>query len=346
MNLHKGISIILCCYNSSRLLPETLKALSLLSLPEGHPVELVIINNASTDDTGKMALREWKRNNTPYPMHLYQEEKPGLIFARKKGLKESRYPFILFVDDDNRPDKNYLVEMAVIFERYPDVAALGGENEAIFESEKPPWFQKFEHSYAVGKPVENFGEPPEIGLFGAGLCIRREAYDLLIEKGFESRLVGRTGKSLSSGEDYELCKALKIAGWDVFFSPKLKLKHYITTSRLNWEYLRKLNRGISRSIIWFLAYEYWIAKLKYPQKATTDLRFSWIYLLLKKTLKKAWLKTMIMLRPKFRQEGSAEIIEYERTATVVNDLLVQRKDFIKFKHQIGEARWNILNKEK
>lgn len=346
MNPSKGISIILCCYNSSRLLPETLHALAGLKLPDGHPVELLIIDNASTDATGEVAFAKWKNLGVPYPMHLHREGKPGLIFARKKGLKESRFPYILFADDDNRPDQNYLVEMVSVFENYPKAAVIGGINEAVCEGDKPVWFHKFEHSYAVGRPAESFGEPPEIGLFGAGLCMRRKAYDQLIDLGFESRLVGRTGKSLSSGEDYELCKAFKIAGWDVLFSPNLKLKHYITSPRLSWEYLRKLNRGISRSIIWFLAYEYWIAKIQNPGKSATEIRFSWFYLLMKKTLKAGWLNTKMIIWPKHKTEGSPTIIEYERTMILIGDLLKRRKEFGQQKREIGQAPWNIRNQQK
>jgi glycosyltransferase involved in cell wall biosynthesis len=346
MKSQKGISIILCGYNSSRLLPETLKHLAHLKLPEGYPVELVLVDNASTDETGKVAAELWQKYKTPFPIYIHHEEQPGLMFARKKGLQESKYAFILFVDDDNWPDENYLLEMVSVFMQYPNAAAIGGANEAVFETSEPEWFHRFEHSYAVGQPAKEFGEPDEIGLFGAGLCLRREAYDDLVNNGFRSRLVGRTGKDLSSGEDYELCKALKIAGWDILFSPQLKLKHFITTSRLNWEYLKKLNRGISQSIIWFLAYEYWIAKVKNPATKTPDIRFSWFYLLLKKMMKSFILKLKTAFGPGFQKEGSMAVFEMERTNILIRDLIKNRKAFILLKKEIGRAKWNKRNQQK
>lgn len=340
----KGISIILCCYNSSRLLPETFRHLSAVKIPGRYPVELLVIDNASTDNTGNTATLLWQKYNVPFPMHVKRESKQGLMFAREKGLRESKYPLILFIDDDNWIDRNYLVVMAEIFEHYPKVAALGGKNQAVFETSKPVWFDRFKHSYAVGEPAGDFGEPKEIGLFGAGLCLRRKAYNQLVSNGFKSRLVGRTGESLSSGEDYELCKALKIAGWDILFSPKLKLQHYITSPRLNWEYLRKLNKGISRSIIWFLAYEFWIEKSKNPKNKIPDLKYSWVFLITKKFMKAKLLKLKMAIRPKLKNEGSPTIIDMERTQITIDDLFKFRNKFTQFKKEIGNANWNIINK--
>lgn len=343
MTHSRGISIIMCGYNSSRLLPDTLNQLAKLRLPQGFTVELVLVDNASTDNTAQVASETWEANGAPYPMRLFREDRQGLIFARKRGLTESRFGYILFVDDDNRPDENYLVEMVSIFENSPDVAVAGGINEGVFESEKPDWFDDFEHSFAVGRLADDYGEPEEIGLFGAGLCLRREAWNELVNHGFESRLVGRSGKSLSSGEDYELCKALKIAGWEVLFSPRLKLRHFITAPRLNWKYLLKLNRGISHSIICFLAYEYHIAKIRNPGSQLPLIRLSRPYLLAKKSVKTAILKLKLSLNPKLKSQGSTTLVEYQRTRIVIADLLQKGKEFRKLKSDIGKAGWKGIH---
>jgi glycosyltransferase involved in cell wall biosynthesis len=340
----KGISIILCGYNSSKLLPETLRHLALLTIPDHYPVELVIVDNASTDQTSETAKLLWQKFEAPYPMHLHREEKQGLIFARKKGLQASKYDLILFVDDDNWLDESYLIEMTGLFEKFPNAAVMGGFNEAVFETREPFWFSQFQISYAVGPHARDFGEPDEIGLFGAGMCLRRAAYDDLTSKGFKSRLVGRSGETLSSGEDYELCKALKIAGWDILYAPQLRLKHFITKPRLNWDYLRKLNRGISHSMVWFLAYEYWIARSRKPAKGLLFLKYSWIYLVIKKAAKANLLRLKLAINPGMRQEGSPAIIALERTQITVQDLIKHRLQFTALKKEIGNARWNLKNR--
>lgn len=335
---NKGVSIIMCCHNSSSLLQNSLKHLANLDHPENLPVELIVVDNASTDDTAELAIAKWEEFGKPFPIKILTEKTPGLIHARKTGIQNSSFDYNVFVDDDNWLDKDYLVHVNNTFEKYPHLAAVGGMNEAVFQDEKPSWFDDFKHSFAVGSLSDKEGEPKEIALFGAGLCIRRNAYNQLVENGFKSHLTGRSGKVLSSGEDYELVKALKIAGWDIMFNPKLRLKHYITDNRLNWNYLKKLNQGISKSILVFLAYEYWIYKHKKSEKFV-DLRFSWFYQVIKKYLKKNLLELNLFISPKKRGEGSTVLIALERAKIVASDLWKNKKQFVRLKKEIGKSAW-------
>lgn len=339
MSYPDGISIIMCCYNSSALLKQTMLHLAAIELPEDWPVELIIVDNASTDDTRELAADYWIKAGEPFTLEMHSEPKQGLIYARQKGLNVSRFEFILFVDDDNWLSAGYLTHLQQLFKKHPTVAAFGGLNTPVFESEKPFWFDAFQHSYAAGRLADGFDEPREIGLFGAGLSIRRTALDELYQAGFRSMLVGRTGKALSSGEDYELCKALKLAGWQIIFAPTLNLKHFISSGRLDWRYFRKLNQGISQSIMVFMAYEYWIEIHRNAKPFWTAVRFSWLYLMIKKGIKSSLLKTLLIINPELSKEGSTVLIDYERTKVVVNDLFLKRKEYIELKKRIKNAAW-------
>jgi glycosyltransferase involved in cell wall biosynthesis len=335
----EGVSIILCCYNSSKLLPTTLKYLAGLLMESQLPMELIVVDNASRDDTAQIAQSLWVQYGAPFTAKVVREEKPGLIYARHRGLKESRYAYLLFVDDDNHLQNDYVREMLAIFRSYPTVAATGGLNTPVFETAKPDWYSKFQHSFATGRLAEHFGEPHEIGLFGAGLCLRRSALDSLYGNGFKSQLVGRKGESLSSGEDYELCKALKIAGWDIVFAPQLRLDHLILDHRLKWSYFRQLNIGISRSVIFFLAYEYWIERAESKTKWITDLKYAWSAMLVRKWLKAIVLRGKIFFVPGSRSEGSVLLIKYERAFTVALDFWRKQKEYVGLKKEIQNAVW-------
>lgn len=339
MNHPKGISIIMCCYNSSALLEQTIQHLAALELPEGWPVELIIVDNASTDDTPEFAATRWRNTGEPFTLEIHSEPKQGLIYARQRGLEVSHFEFNLFVDDDNWLASDYLTHLQQLFTKHPSVAAFGGLNTPVFESEKPFWFDTFQYSYAVGRLAEGFNEPREIGLFGAGLAIRRTALNQLHHEGFKSMLVGRSGNSLSSGEDYELCKAMKLAGWQIIFAPELKLKHFIAARRLNWDYFRKLNQGISRSIIVFMAYEYWIEMQRGANPFMASIKYSCFFLLMKKWIKSLLLKALMMVNPDLSKEGSSVLIDYERTKIVVNDLVMKSNEYIALKNKIKNAPW-------
>ena len=339
MNLN-GVSIILCCHNGEALLKETLKYLSQLIIPESTSVELLFVDNASTDNSAKTALDLWNKYSNPYPFKFLSESKPGLVFARKKGIENSQYDLLLFVDDDNWLAPEYLQQMRMAFTRWPKAGAIGGYNRPVFGSTEPFWFKEFKFSYAVGKLAVVEGTPMEVGLFGAGLAVKKEALNDLYAKGFESKLIGRNGKSLSSGEDYEFCKALKIAGWDIIYSPEMKLQHFIPERRLTWDYYKRLNRGISRSIIYFLVYDYWIIKEEGSGKKIIPwIKYSWLFQTTKKWIKVIYLKMVILVYPKNKKEGSKTLMEFERTQIVATDLIYKVKEYRGLKKAIRKARW-------
>jgi glycosyltransferase involved in cell wall biosynthesis len=339
-----GVSIILCTYNGKAFLAETLKHLARLIRPASTPVELLFIDNASTDGSARAAEKLWEQYSNPYPLKLLPEPQPGLVFARKKGIENSQFDLLLFVDDDNWLAPDYLQQIFLACARWPNAGAIGGHNTPIFETSEPFWFKDFNFSYAVGKLAKAEGAPVETGLFGAGLTLKKKALIDLYEKGFESRLVGRNGKSLSSGEDYEFCKALKIFGWDIIYCPEMKLQHYIPAGRLLWDYYKKLNQGISQSIIYFMAYDYWIEKDNSGNKLKTWLKFTWLFQTIKNWLKVLYLKVAIIANPEYCSEGSTVLMELERTRVIAIDFIQKRKDYVALKRTIRDAGWRKQNR--
>jgi cellulose synthase/poly-beta-1,6-N-acetylglucosamine synthase-like glycosyltransferase len=93
-----GISVIICCLNSVSKLLVTLAHLEAQE-PPAAPWELLIIDNESTDGSADFARRDWKSDRIP--LRVVEEPRLGVRFARERGLSESRYPFLAFVDDDN-----------------------------------------------------------------------------------------------------------------------------------------------------------------------------------------------------------------------------------------------------
>jgi cellulose synthase/poly-beta-1,6-N-acetylglucosamine synthase-like glycosyltransferase len=162
-----------------------------------------------------------------------------------RGFLESRYDAVSFVDDDNWMAPNWVRLVAEILATRPEVGALGGLSEPVCERPPPPWFEHFPTLYAVGAQGERAGDVTESRgqLWGAGLTIRRSAWAGLERAGFRPSLLGRRGRALSAGEDSELCLALRLAGWRLWYDPRLRLCHYLPASRLDWRYLRRLHRG-------------------------------------------------------------------------------------------------------
>jgi len=247
-----GLSIVVCCFNSAERLPETLAHLTRLQI--NAPWEVLIVNNASTDNTAKVAEAYAAR----LPLCIVNEQKPGLTQARHRGLREARYAILGFIDDDNHVPPDWGANLLRVFAEHPRVAAAGGPISEVCEIEPPWWFEKFKGNYTIWAPHET-ARVVNHPLCGAGLGIRKAAWAQLRAKGFVSLLSDRKGGALSSGGDFELCYAFMLAGWQLYYDPALQIRHFIPKSRLNWDYLCRLNEGFGRQSVVLDSYA---AKLK------------------------------------------------------------------------------------
>jgi hypothetical protein len=148
------------------------------------------------------------------------------------------------VDDDNWLAPDWVETAARVMEAHPAVGALGGLSQAVFEAPPAAWLEPFKALLAIGPAGVAGGDITQAPglLWGAGLVVRKEAWLRLERVGFVPALVGRAGAALSTGEDTELCLALRLAGWRLWYEPGLRLQHYMPAGRLSWAYLRRLHR--------------------------------------------------------------------------------------------------------
>lgn len=231
---------MICCYNSENTISEVLEHLFRQKNTGDFPWEVIVVDNASTDRTASMAREAWRRDDVG--LKVVFEGEPGLSHARRKGLAIALYPVIVFVDDDNLLCEDYLARAHMIMTSHPDVGLAGGLGIPRTTGDRPGWFKANESAFAVGPQAEGLGYLPakRTYLHGAGVVMRKEAWERLTTNGFEFLLSGRKGKALSSGEDSELTYAFRLAGYALWYDPGLKFEHMIPDKRLNWSYIVKL----------------------------------------------------------------------------------------------------------
>ena len=80
--MSKGISIIIACYNSEKVISTTLEHLQNQKNYEGINWEVIVIDNNSTDKTSIVAQENWDRNPI-VPLRIINENKIGEANARK-----------------------------------------------------------------------------------------------------------------------------------------------------------------------------------------------------------------------------------------------------------------------
>lgn len=239
------ISIVICCYNSADVIADTLRSINNQRCRNGQNIEIILVDNGSNDST-KETADNFVRQSVPYfKYRSVTEQNRGLSHARLCGFKESSGEFVIMCDDDNRLAPDYTDNALNVMSSHPDCAAAGGFGHAISSVKFPDWFETYRKSYSTGPQAEEAGDVTELPgyVWGAGMVLRRSSIDELFGSGFRSLLSDRKGEELSSGGDVELCYALRLAGYRIFYEPSLRFDHFIRPSRLRWKYLRKLYRG-------------------------------------------------------------------------------------------------------
>lgn len=257
-----GVSVVICCYNSTANLPATLAHLAKQSVRAQW--EIVLVDNNSSDGTGQSAKHYWDENGVAdVPFISVLEKQPGLSYAREAGVKASQYELVIFCDDDNWLEADYLDKAYSIVSGNPDIGILGGLNTAVSDVAFPTWFAEMQHAYACGPQANADGLVERQHVTGAGMVIRKELLSTLKAIGFKSLLTDRKGKELSSGGDSEICFAALMLHFKVVYFPELKLQHYIDERRLNWRYFIKMLLGHARASYTLQYYQYEVNNTQY-----------------------------------------------------------------------------------
>jgi GT2 family glycosyltransferase len=115
------VSTIVITYNAKDDLKECLESLEKQAYKEK---ELIVVNDASTDDTLNF-LKQYK-NQTSMEMKVISNERNlGVAGARNVGIQHAAGDIIAFMDSDCVADQNWVLELVKGFKQ-KDIVAVGG----------------------------------------------------------------------------------------------------------------------------------------------------------------------------------------------------------------------------
>lgn len=259
-----GVSVVIVTYNGSGRLTPTLTHLAVQKNIDFN-FEIILVDNNSSDNTSKKAEQLWSDLNAPFPLKIVNELQPGTMYARERGINESKYRYMLYCDDDNWLCEDYVAIAYNTITKHEQIAAVGGKGIITYEKgfNVPKWMENYEHNFGTGAQGKKDGDTTDDKgcLYTAGTILDLKWLDQLYALGFESTLKGRDGKTLVAGEDTELTLAIKLIGGKLYYSSKMTFKHYMPSSRINWVYLKKLWFGFGLAdIIISPYYNYFYSK--------------------------------------------------------------------------------------
>ncbi len=239
-----NFTVVIPAYNGAKRLPKVLSRLLEQTGIEQCKWEIIVVDNNSSDHTAELIKsyqKNWIGNSS---LRYCLETQQGIAFARQKGVNEARGQLIGFLDDDMIPAPDWVAQAIAFGKEYPQAGAYGGQIHGDFEEDPPKDFARIQSFLAIR---ERGTQPklyePEILVLppGAALVVRKPVWKAHVPE--KLALLGRLGKSMLSGDDYEVLIHIHKANWEIWYNPQMHSYHQIPKSRLEKDYLIKLARG-------------------------------------------------------------------------------------------------------
>lgn len=335
--MKKGISVVICSYNSEQRIKKVLGCLLEQKDHDKIAWEVIMVDNASTDNSVAIAKQIWKHPRVP--LHIISEPKQGQSYATRTGIKNAVYDIIIMVDDDNYVSSNYISRAYEIMEAHPEVGIAGGRGVGVFEEEPPAWFKDFEQALAIGPQADSEGYVDDRRgyIYGAGSIIRKPVYDYLISNNFKLMLKGRIGKSLVAGEDSERSHAFRILGYKLWYDPSLEFGHQMPAARIDWKYIRQLYKSFGRASAYHGLYE---EILKNPKDLRSfvaqNMFLSILYALYGVLLA---LTSYILILMAGSDVGKSKVIRFDYTWGRLTELIINTNKVKRYRKRLKQAEW-------
>jgi glycosyltransferase involved in cell wall biosynthesis len=243
------VCVIIATANRAPDLRDTLTSLAEVRQP--GQIELLVVDNCSTDDT-RMVVEDAARHY-PFPLRYLYEGENGKYAALNAGIAGSTGRVIAATDDDARFEKDWL-ERAVDGLTRHDCDFVGGRVLPIWGGPKPAWLAERNglHDKVIalldhGDRVREFGHGISWPL-GVNVAYRRSVFERV---GLFDNRLGRKSGTLRNQAQREWHLRARTAGARGFYLPDMVVHHLVSASRLEKQYFRRWLywHGISRAIL-------------------------------------------------------------------------------------------------
>ncbi|MBN1878412.1 MAG: glycosyltransferase family 2 protein [Anaerolineae bacterium] len=113
------VSVIMPAYNRAHLMTEAMDSVFVQTY---RPIELIIIDDGSTDDTARV-VEEWHqdhKHDAEFEVHYFRQENKGCAAGRNSGLLLSRGEYIQFLDTDDKLSSRKIADQMACARKHPD----------------------------------------------------------------------------------------------------------------------------------------------------------------------------------------------------------------------------------
>jgi glycosyltransferase involved in cell wall biosynthesis len=310
------ITICIVSFNGKNRLARTLSCIANLIIPSNVKLQLVFVDNASTDDTSAFVTSFSIEHLKQISLILKRLEKNNLGEARRFAYKDLITDFVITCDDDNEFPTDYLLNGLYYFEKNPQIGVLGAKGIVCNdENPIPSWFEEFAYFYGCGPQAKQTGNvfPIRNVVYGAGMWHRHDLLKKAFELGFYSFADSRNGDKLGGGEDGEVCWAIKFLGYEIWYVDDLVFLHRLNNSKFTVEYRDRLLPSLSS----FKSIYANVHNRIYRGEISTEVRLFW--------LKECFYHFNYLLQEYLKRSNNKE--EIKRTIYCIKSLIKERGDY-------------------
>jgi len=217
------VSIIIPNWNGAAHLPACLNALRAQRRPAGQDFEVVVADNASTDDSLKLMARDY-----PEVRVIRLEQNRGFTGACNAGLRVAQGEYLILLNNDTEAAPDWLAEVVAAFERHP---------EAGIVASKMLLFDRRNILHTAGDLFKTDGTPGNRGVWQEDCGQFAEGYVFSANGGsaaYRRAMLDQVGllddDFFFSCEDVDLAWRAQLAGWKAVYAPRAVVYHKLSAS--------------------------------------------------------------------------------------------------------------------
>lgn len=201
--------------------------------PPEHGWKLLIVDNASTDDT-ESVLRSFEGR---LPLFYLRVAVPGQNLARNRGLSAVEGDLVVFADDDAVPHPDWLTRMRSAADAHPEFGIFGGEILPRWEVPLEEWLVEsvpLAPCFALTDPAWEEGPIRSDFVFSPNMAVRSKIF----EAGYRfNETIGPRPGSYAMGSETELTRRLNAAGVRAWHVRNATVEHIIRAHQVTPEWI-------------------------------------------------------------------------------------------------------------
>lgn len=247
------LAVVICTYNRSASLLETLRSLYDDGYSGPAPIDIVVVANNCADDTlARLAAFRAAHPQTLLRLSWLEEARPGKSYALNTAIEHTDHDVLCFIDDDQVVEPGFLRQLMEGIDAYPEDDIFCGRIWPAWDGKEPSWVHAREPYKIPIRPFPEFNlgtAPLRLGYSdrfpsGGNISVRRRVFDRI--GGFALDL-GPTGHNLAGGEDHDFLRRAKLGGHTIRYLPKVSQLHAIDAERMSTVYTLKKSYFRSRA---------------------------------------------------------------------------------------------------